>query len=168
MARGRNNSHYRYTNTVSFFGDSIRASALQLFVNAAHILQPFIIWPVVAILAFLMNWQWHASPYVLAFIPIAAVCIAVLVFVLPPYGFNSTFIHGAITVGLLGALLFAIDLGGWSKFSIFMMIAAVPIICLTWSVRIAIEGNEGKGLENIFAAAGIEGASMKIHKKADK
>lgn len=162
--RGRNNAHYKYTNTVSFFGDSIRASALQLFVNAAHILQPFIIWPIVAILGFLMNWQWHASFYVLAFIPIAAVCISTLVWVLPPRGFNSTFIHGSITVGLLAILLFAIDLDGWSKFSIFMMIAAVPLICLTWSVRIAVESGRGKGLEDIFEQAGIPGANMTIHK----
>ena len=36
----RNNAHYRYTNTVSFFGDSIRAAALDLFTRIASVLGP--------------------------------------------------------------------------------------------------------------------------------
>jgi len=131
---GRNNGHYSYKNSASFFGDSIRASALQLFVNIAHVLQPFIIWPVMAVLAFAMRWQWPGNWYVIIFLPVAAVCISALVWVLPPRGFNSTFIHGSLTTGLLAALLLAIDMVGWTKFNIFMMVAAVPIICLTWSV----------------------------------
>ena len=161
----RNNAHYRYTNTVSFFGDSIRAAALDLFTRSAAVLVPFIMWPIMAVLGILFNWQWHGSPYVLGFIPVAAICLSVLVFILPPFGFNSTFWHGSFTVGPFAFLLFMITLVGWNHFTLFMMIAAVPIICLTWSVRIAIEGKQGQGLEDIFAQAGVPGASMKIHGK---
>src|SRR5690242_4331396 len=162
---GRNNKHYKYTNSVSFFGDSIRAAALELFTRIAGVLVPFVMWPIMAILGFALNWQWHASPYVIGFIVAASVCLSVLVYVLPPYGFNSTFIHGSLTVGPFAVLLILIDLMGWTHFNLFMMIAAVPIVCLTWSVRIAIEGKQGQGLEDIFAQAGVPGARMKIHSK---
>ena len=67
--------------------------------------------------------------------------------------------------GPFAFLLFMITLMGWNHFTLFMMIAAVPIVCLTWSVRIAIEGKQGQGLEDIFAQAGVPGARMKIHSK---
>jgi hypothetical protein len=134
----------------------------------AHLIRhsiPFFLWPIVAILGVLMNLFWHDSYYVLIFTVVAAIVISGLVFVLPPYGFNSTFIHGAVTSVSTGALLFLIDLFGWTSFNIFMMIAAVPLICLTWSIRIAIEGNEHRGLNHIFHRAGIPGAKMTIHDK---
>jgi hypothetical protein len=160
----RNNGHYRYTNTVSFFGDSIRATALDLFTRIAASMAPFIMWPIVAILGVALGIFWPGSIYVLAFIPIAAICLSVLVWVVPPRGFNSTFIHGSITVWLFATLLFIIDLTGWSMFAIFMMIAAVPLVCLSWAVRITVEGKQGQGLEDIFHQAGVPGASMTIHK----
>ena len=144
------------------FGDAARTAGLSLFVRISEVLVPFIMWPVLVILAVLFNWQWHGSMYVLAFLPIAAICLSVLVYILPPFGFNSTFIHGSITVWLYAVFLFLIVLVGWTHFTIFMAIAAIPIVCLTWSVRIAIEGKQGKGLEDIFHKAGIPGAHMKV------
>jgi hypothetical protein len=161
---GRNNGHYRYTNTVSFFGDSIRAAALDLFTRIAASLAPFIMWPIVAALGVALAIFWPGSIYVLVFLPVAAILLSVLVWVVPPTGFNSTFIHGSVTIWLLTALLFMIDLSGWTMFSIFMMVAAVPLICLSWAVRISVEGKQGQGLEDIFHQAGVPGATMTIHK----
>ena len=133
----------------------------------AHIIRhalPFAMWPIVAALGVLMNMFWHQSYYALIFIVLAAVILSGLVFVLPPYGFNSSFIHGALTATAMGTLLFLIDLFGWTSFNIFMMVAAIPLICLTWSVRIAVEGNQHRGLSHIFQQAGVPGAQMQIHK----
>lgn len=128
-----------------------------------HLL-PFAMWPIVAALGVLMNMFWHQSYYALIFIVVATVILSALVFVLPPYGFNSTFIHGALTASGMGALLFLIDIFGWTSFNIFMLVAAIPLICLTWSVRIAVEGNQHRGLSHIFQQAGVPGAQMTIHK----
>jgi hypothetical protein len=163
----RSNNHYGYGNTLSFFGDSIRAAGLELFTRAAGVMVPFIMWPIMAILGFVFNWQWHGSLYVLGFIPVAAICLSVLVFILPPFGFNSTFWHSTLTVGPFAFLLFMITLVGWTHFNLFTMVAVVPLICLSWSIRISIENNRGKGLEDIFAQAGMPGANMKVHKKKD-
>jgi hypothetical protein len=136
----------------------------------AHIVRhvlPFAMWPIVAALGVLMSMFWASSYYALIFIVVAVVVLSGLVFVLPPYGFNSTFIHGALTATGMGTLLFLIDLFGWTSFNIFMMVAAVPLICLTWSVRIAVEGNQHRGLDHIFHQAGVPGANMKIHKNEE-
>jgi hypothetical protein len=136
----------------------------------AHIIRhalPFAMWPIVAGLGIIMNLFWPSSYYALIFIVLAAAILSGLVFVLPPYGFNSTFIHGALTASGMGTLLFLIDMFGWNSFTMFMMVAAVPLICLTWSVRIAVEGNQNRGLSHIFQQAGVPGANMKIHKNED-
>lgn len=133
----------------------------------AHVIRhvmPFAMWPIVAAMAVLMNMFWHGSYYALIFTVVAMVILSVLVYVLPPYGFNSTFIHGALTASAFGTLLFLIDLFGFTRFNIFMLIAAVPLICLTWSIRIAVESNQGRGLSHIFHQAGVPGAQMQIHK----
>jgi len=137
----------------------------------AHIVRhvlPFAMWPIVAAMGVLMNMFWSGSWYALIFIVVAAMILSGLVFVLPPYGFNSTFIHGALTAIGMGTILFLIDIFGWTSFNIFMMIAAVPLICLTWSVRIAVEANQHRGLSHIFQQAGVPGAQMQIHKDKDK
>jgi hypothetical protein len=136
----------------------------------AHVIRhllPFAMWPIVATLGVVMNLFWHSSYYALIFIVASVLILSMLVFVLPPYGFNSTFIHGALTASGMGALLILIDLFGWTSFNVFMMIAAIPLICLTWSIRLAVEGNHHRGLDHIFHQAGVPGASMKIHGKGD-
>lgn len=164
---GRNNSHYRYTNGISFFGDSIRASALTLFVGIFEVLCPLIAWPIVAILAVVMRMEWPSSFYVLTFLGVVPFIIGAVLFALSQKVHMGVFIHGTVSAFLISALLFVIVLGGWTKFAIFMMVAAVPVLCITWSIRIGMMSAKGRGLDHIFAQAGIEGAQMTIHKSKD-
>ena len=164
----RTKGSHNYGFQPSLFRDGVLASLVAIFTGAFEFLAAFLIWPATAIVGALIRWQWPASYYVLGFLVVAPVMLGALLWVLSKQHEKGMAIHITTVAGLVSGLLFYIDLWGWTKFAIFLMVCGVPLLCLTLAIRIVMQNKREKGLDHIFDQAGVPGANMKIHKHEGK
>lgn len=133
------------------------------------IVRSFFLWPILALVCFLMNRFWPDNMYVLAFIGTMGVLMSVFVWYLTHTRHVLGYAHAVLTVLLVSGILAYIDAIGWTRVTVFMMIMVVPLLCLTWSIRAAIREHDaldGQHLSGLFETAGMPGASMAIHTTA--
>lgn len=155
---------HHYGFQPSLFREGVLAALLALFTGAFEFLAAFLIWPATAILAVAMHMAWPGSIYVIGFLVIAPVILGALMWVLSPGNDRGMGMHITAVAALVSALLITIDIGGFSKFAIFMLVCGIPLLCLTLAIHVVMRGKRTRGLDHIFDQAGIPGANIKIHR----
>lgn len=164
----RTKGSHNYGFQPSLFRDGVLASLVAIFTGAFEFLAAFLIWPATAIVAGIMRYVWPGSYYVLGFLVVAPVMLGALLWALSHEHERGMAIHITTVSVLLAALLFIIDLFGWSHFAIFLLVCGVPLLCLTLAIRIVMQNKREKGLDHIFDQAGVPGANMKIHRHVEE
>ena len=132
------------------------------------IIRPFVVWPLLAIGAALLHHFWADSYYAITFLVMSAVLIPVLVWHVSKHHTIAEFLHIVLTSVLIAGILGMVDLFGWTKATAFAMLFAVPMICLTWSIRGGIAARDeakGQHLGGFFDAAGLPDTHIKLPKK---
>lgn len=130
------------------------------------VLRPFLIWPVMLVTSILLRILFPGNIWVVLFIVTVSVLLAVYAWFLTHTRHTLGSFHGAGTILALGAILAFIVITGWHKPSIFLMLMAVPLVCLTWSMRSAIRDHkqyDAAHLAGLFNTAGVPGANIQLH-----
>jgi len=155
---------HHYGFQPSLFREGVLAALLALFTGAFEFLAAFLIWPATAVMSVVLHMEWPGSIYAIGFLVVVPVIIGALMWVLSPGNDRGMGMHVAAVSALVSALLITIDIGGFTKFAIFMLICAVPLLCLTLAIHVVMRNKKTRGLDHIFEQAGIPGANIKIHR----
>lgn len=161
MLRAKGSHNYGFQP--SLFRDGILTAILALFTGAFEFLAAFLIWPATAILAAVMRIEWPSSVYVIGFLVVVPVVIGAMLWTLAQKNDKGAAVHITVVSICLSALLIAIDVVGWAKFNIFMMVCGVPLLCLTLAIRIVMQNRKSSGFDHIFASAGADGGNLKLY-----
>lgn len=133
--------------------------------NVFAVLKPLVFWPMVAGSAAVIRGFWPDCNYVIGFFAIVTVLITWFIWHLTYDKEKIASFHAMFSVVLVSALMAAIDVVGWTRFTIFAMLFGVFMICASWSMRAVIKNHErveGTQANNIFAVGGMEGATAKV------
>ncbi len=130
------------------------------------VLRPFIFWPLGAICSAVLHHFWADNGWVIAFMASVSVFMAVFVWFLTRNRRVLGYMHAMITVLLAGMLLCLVDAIGWVSFTEFAVSVGIPILCLTWSMRVAVRDHDhldSAALSGLFDKAGMPGTRMQVH-----
>lgn len=146
-------------------GPTIGYMAGMELAKKVSIVAPFLTWPLVAIMAFILHQFWPDNMWVMGFISVAAIMFSWFAWYLTRDRKGLASEHAVISILLYGAIFAMVDHMGWTRVTTFLMIFGVFLICCSWSMRNIIRHHDkeaGAGIDSIFTTAGLEGTKMYV------
>ena len=135
------------------------------------VIVPFLQWPLVAIFAFLLHQFWPDNMYVLAFLGVASLVFSFFCWYLTHDRKGLASEHAVFTVLSYGTVLGLVDHMGWTRFTTFVVVFGVFLICCSWSMRNIIRHHDekaGTDLNSLFTTAGMDGTKMHLKPDPDE